>query len=250
MTSFTDRRGLFALNVTQLCGAANDNVLKQLLIFGLAAGGVWSEKLGEGAQAYGSLCLAIPFVLFSGFAGQFSDRFSKRDVSIVVKLNGATRLEFGDRAALSGLRYVRVGDAVHLIDDRHYHSVNQALADVVDNQILPTGSELTGLDLGAWRLRWTGADWRDEGNGESVDVAAVVRAWSTAQASVVGQLNPEAARGKPLRMTINEPERTLEMELIPAPDGGGIYLARRDLGVAYHFPADRTPPLPPGEPST
>ena len=43
--------------------------------------------MGEGAQAYGSLCLAIPFVLFSGFAGQFSDRYSKRDVSIVVKLS-------------------------------------------------------------------------------------------------------------------------------------------------------------------
>ena len=80
-------RGFIFLNLTQFCGAFNDNLLKQLLIFGLAAGGIWADKLGEGAQAYGSLCLAIPFVLFSGFAGQFSDRFSKRDVSITVKLS-------------------------------------------------------------------------------------------------------------------------------------------------------------------
>ncbi len=80
-------RGFYSLNVTQFCGAANDNILKQLLIFGVAAGGIWADKLGEGAQAYGSLCLAVPFVLFSGFAGQFSDRFSKRDVTIVVKLS-------------------------------------------------------------------------------------------------------------------------------------------------------------------
>ena len=80
-------RGFFFLNVTQFCGAANDNILKQVLIFGLAAGGIWADKLGAGAQAYGSLCLAIPFVLFSGFAGQFSDRFSKRNVTIGVKLS-------------------------------------------------------------------------------------------------------------------------------------------------------------------
>ena len=164
----------------------------------------------------------------------------------VVKLNGSTRLEFGDRAALSGLRYVRVGDTVHMVDDRHYHSVNQALADIVDSRLLPAGSELTGLELGAWRLRWTGADWRDEGASASTDVARVARAWSNAEASVVGQLNPEAAQGEPLRMAIAQPERTLEMDLIPAPDGSGFYLARRDLGIAYHFPADRAPPLPPG----
>lgn len=80
-------RGLFFLNVTQFCGAANDNVLKQLLVFGLAAGGIWADKFGAGGQAYASLCLSVPFVLFSGFAGQFSDRYSKRDLSVVVKLS-------------------------------------------------------------------------------------------------------------------------------------------------------------------
>lgn len=78
--------GFFALNVTQFCGAANDNILKQVVVFGVAAGGIWADQLGSGAQAIGSLCLAVPFVLFSGFAGQFSDRFSKRDVCVAVKL--------------------------------------------------------------------------------------------------------------------------------------------------------------------
>ncbi|MBS0203339.1 MAG: MFS transporter [Planctomycetes bacterium] len=78
--------GLLSLNVTQFCGAANDNILKQVVVFGVAAGGIWAEQLGEGAQAIGSLCLAVPFVLFSGFAGQFSDRYSKRDVCVLVKL--------------------------------------------------------------------------------------------------------------------------------------------------------------------
>lgn len=78
--------GFFSLNVTQFCGAANDNILKQLVVFGVAAGGIWADQLGVGAQAIGSLCLAGPFVIFSGFAGQFSDRYSKRDVSVWVKV--------------------------------------------------------------------------------------------------------------------------------------------------------------------
>jgi len=79
--------GFLSLNVTQSCGAMNDNILKQVIIFGVASGGIWADQLGEGAQAIGSICLAGPFVLFSGFAGQFSDRFSKRDVSVIVKLS-------------------------------------------------------------------------------------------------------------------------------------------------------------------
>ncbi|MDB5388674.1 MAG: hypothetical protein JWM11_4320 [Planctomycetaceae bacterium] len=85
--SLLSHRGFLFLNITQACGAANDNILKQVIVFGLASGGIWADKLGEGGQAVGSLCLAVPFVLFSGFAGQFSDRYSKRDVSVVVKLS-------------------------------------------------------------------------------------------------------------------------------------------------------------------
>ena len=78
-------RGFVCLNVTQFLGAANDNILKQLLVFGLAMGGIWEGILGPGGQAWASLCLAVPFVLLSGFAGQFADKYSKQQVSIVTK---------------------------------------------------------------------------------------------------------------------------------------------------------------------
>jgi MFS family permease len=81
------QRGFLYLNLTQSFGAANDNILKQVVVFGLASGGIWAEQLGAGAQAIASLCLAVPFVVLSGFAGQFSDRYSKRDVSVLVKLS-------------------------------------------------------------------------------------------------------------------------------------------------------------------
>ena len=81
----SSNHGFYFLNVTQFLGAANDNIPKQVFSFGLAAGGIWGNQLGEGGQAWASLCLAIPFVLLSGFAGQFSDKFSKRHVSIFSK---------------------------------------------------------------------------------------------------------------------------------------------------------------------
>jgi len=79
-------RGFAFLNITQFFNAFNDNVLKGVLMFGTAASGIWFSQVGEGGQAYASLALAVPFVILSGFAGQFSDRFSKRDVTVIVKL--------------------------------------------------------------------------------------------------------------------------------------------------------------------
>ena len=81
----TDKRGFNFLNITQFFNAFNDNLLKQMLIFGTAAGGLWASQIGQGGQAIASLCLAVPFVLLSGFAGQFSDRYSKRTVMVMAK---------------------------------------------------------------------------------------------------------------------------------------------------------------------
>jgi MFS family permease len=79
-------RGFVSLLVTQFFGAVNDNVLKQVLMFGVAAGGIWTGQLGDGAQGWVSLCLTVPFIILSGFAGQIADRTSKARVTVVVKI--------------------------------------------------------------------------------------------------------------------------------------------------------------------
>ncbi len=83
-------QGFLSLLSTQFLGAANDNILKQVLVF-MVATGIWSGSLaegglGEGGQSLPALCLTIPFILFSGMAGQLADRFSKRLVMVVVKI--------------------------------------------------------------------------------------------------------------------------------------------------------------------
>jgi len=78
------RRGLTALLVAQFMGAANDNILKTLLGFSVVRG-MWEGKLGEGGQGLIALCLFVPFILFSGWAGPLADRHSKRSISVLMK---------------------------------------------------------------------------------------------------------------------------------------------------------------------
>ena len=76
--------GLSALLVAQFMGAANDNILKTLLGFAVVRG-MWEGKLGEGGQGLIALCLFVPFILFSGWAGPLADRYSKRRISVLMK---------------------------------------------------------------------------------------------------------------------------------------------------------------------
>ena len=77
-------RGFVNLNILQAFGAANDNLFKQLIMLGVATGGIWSLELW-GGQFTISLLFSLPFILFGGFSGQFCDKYSKRGVVIFVK---------------------------------------------------------------------------------------------------------------------------------------------------------------------
>ncbi|MCA9171444.1 MAG: MFS transporter [Planctomycetales bacterium] len=77
--------GYVSLLVAQFFGAANDNILKQCLIF-MVTTGIWHEQLGEGGQVVPALCLTIPFIVLSGYAGQVADRYSKQQVTRWIKL--------------------------------------------------------------------------------------------------------------------------------------------------------------------
>ena len=79
-------KGFLSLTLAQFFGAVNDNLLKGVLSFAVASGGLWSGQLGEGGQGYVGLCLTIPFIIFSGFAGQIADRTSKRRITVQVKV--------------------------------------------------------------------------------------------------------------------------------------------------------------------
>ncbi len=79
------KRGFLSLLGTQFLGAANDNVLKGVLTY-MVIDGAWAGDLGAGGQGIVGLCFTLPFILLSGYAGQFADRNSKRFVAVLVKV--------------------------------------------------------------------------------------------------------------------------------------------------------------------
>jgi acyl-[acyl-carrier-protein]-phospholipid O-acyltransferase/long-chain-fatty-acid--[acyl-carrier-protein] ligase len=75
-----------SLVATQFFGAANDNIIKGMLTFMVITGGIWAGELGPGGQGIAGMCLSVPFIILSGYAGQLADRFSKRQVVMWVKI--------------------------------------------------------------------------------------------------------------------------------------------------------------------
>jgi acyl-[acyl-carrier-protein]-phospholipid O-acyltransferase/long-chain-fatty-acid--[acyl-carrier-protein] ligase len=76
----------WSMAVTQFLGAFNDNVFKQLILL-LATPTVAQVAAGtaEDLQSQAQLVFAASFLIFSGFAGYLSDRFSKRPIVILSK---------------------------------------------------------------------------------------------------------------------------------------------------------------------
>ncbi|MGA2556245.1 MAG: MFS transporter, partial [Verrucomicrobiota bacterium] len=79
------QRGFWALIVTQFQVAFSDNVLKWLVISLITGMGFSNVKRDQLVGVVGAL-FALPFILFSMFGGFLADRFSKRSVTIGVKI--------------------------------------------------------------------------------------------------------------------------------------------------------------------
>jgi len=78
-------RGFWALFITQFQGAFSDNALKWLAIFLITGMGFSNEKRDQLVGVTGAL-FALPFIVFSMSGGFLADRFSKRTVTIGVKI--------------------------------------------------------------------------------------------------------------------------------------------------------------------
>ncbi len=77
-------RSFWGMVVTQFLGAFNDNLFKQLMLLLAVPIGAAAAQESD-AQAFATILFSLPFVLFSGFAGFLSDRYSKRTVIVASK---------------------------------------------------------------------------------------------------------------------------------------------------------------------
>src|SRR5438132_6243672 len=78
-------RSFWGMTATQFLGAFNDNLFKQLmLLLAIPVGAAAAQKADQ--QGLAMMVFSLPFVLFSGFAGYLSDRYSKRTVIVACKI--------------------------------------------------------------------------------------------------------------------------------------------------------------------
>lgn len=76
----------WGMTVTQFLGAFNDNLFKQLVLLICTEYVRYQQLDHDPYQTTAQALFAIPFVLFSGFAGFLSDRFSKRTIIVLCKV--------------------------------------------------------------------------------------------------------------------------------------------------------------------
>jgi MFS family permease len=72
------------MNLTQFFGAFNDNLFKQLVL--LICVSYAATAGGRDYQQVAQALFALPFVLFSGFAGFLADRISKQRIVVAMKV--------------------------------------------------------------------------------------------------------------------------------------------------------------------
>jgi hypothetical protein len=144
-----------------------------------------------------------------------------------------TEIAFGLTNPVGLRRYVRVGDAVHLIDDRFFHHATSRWTDWVDRRLLPEGVTLTRIDLPDLTLEHADGGWQLTPPRPAIGTDAItelVGEWQRAYAMDVEQAEPPAD-AKPIRLTWNGGA----LELAHARAGDEWLLYRRDAPVRYRF---------------
>jgi acyl-[acyl-carrier-protein]-phospholipid O-acyltransferase/long-chain-fatty-acid--[acyl-carrier-protein] ligase len=96
------------LLLTQFFGAANDNVLRWLVI-GIGKQYVDSKLIGletSTVLAFGSGCFVLPYLIFAAPAGYLADRFSKRNVIVICKIAEIAIMAFAVLSIVLGNVYL------------------------------------------------------------------------------------------------------------------------------------------------
>ncbi len=149
-----------------------------------------------------------------------------------------TEIAFGLTNPVGLRRYVRVGDAVHLIDDRYYHHAASTWTDWVDRRLLPEGVTLTALDLPGMTLRRKEAIWQisPERPQASADaITALIEEWQRAYAMDVENAATVPADARVVRLEWQG--GALELALVQEGDEWLLY--RRDAPLRYRFSANQ-----------
>ena len=153
------------------------------------------------------------------------------------------RIDFGGSEQLSAMRYVRLGDTVHLITDRFYHYLLTAPANLVDHRLLGPDAQPVEIVLAERRLVLVDGTWTVTPEFPQMTADAPVRlaeAWRRAQAMEVTAIQTQNGEQS---VSVRLRGQTQPLRYLISAAEHGIVFARPDVGVQYHFTEGSAEPL-------
>jgi len=148
------------------------------------------------------------------------------------------RFEFGAQHPLAANRYVRAGDAIHLVSDIINQHLMAEPASYASPRLLEEGSAIAAIEVSGLKVEYKDGKLTASPGAESADaVARFVEEWRGAHAMRVRPFVPEQSAGDTDSAQVRlEDGRALSFRI--AAREPTLQLAREDLGVVYEFTAD------------
>lgn len=146
----------------------------------------------------------------------------------------ATQVDFGATESLEGLRYVRVGDQVHLIPDIYQHLIDAGSTQFVRRRLLPEQASIKSLSLPAFSITKSNRDWVIEPQQDvSADrIQQLIDNWQQASALSVRSADTTTA-GERIEVVLEDPAQAVLFVIATRePD---LVLLRPDLGLEYRM---------------
>src|SRR5262249_9566372 len=142
--SLLRRRGFLALMTAQFLGSLNDNILKMTVV--LVATGASEATNAEAASFIAAVggAFILPFLLFSGWAGQLADRRRKDRVVATVKLFEIPAMLIAIPALMSGQEWAMLGALFLVSSQAAFFSPAKygILPEILDSTELSRGNAL------------------------------------------------------------------------------------------------------------
>lgn len=150
---------------------------------------------------------------------------------------GDLEVAFGDTDPINGYRYLRLGEAIHLVSDRFFHHLNTAATGFVSYALLGPAADPVAIDLGHLRFHRTEDGW--QATPATVDLATdagsrLAQAWRSAQGVSVRRHDDPAHGGREITVTLSAGKDSVTFRVME--EDGDTLFVRPAGGVAYVVP--------------
>lgn len=143
---------------------------------------------------------------------------------------GETKLVFGGYEPLDMLRYVQIGDTLHLVADDFAQHLSAKATDFVDKKLLPEDAKIQEIQLpGLSAKHGDKGQWLLEPPGDVTAMSELSNAWQSARAIEIHR-HETAAQGETVRVKLSQGQ---PVEFVLAQREPDVLLVRPDWKLEY-----------------